>query len=164
MLDRLELADRPAELFADLGVLRGSVGGPTSDSDSLCREQRGDDRPPGGRCQIRQQCVCSDLNAVGPYVRDRVQWVHRTQDLDLQRSGLKLGGVDHRPLDPAVEGDRQHQDVGLRGTRNRPGFPADREGVAVPGGGQLRLQRIGGDGVAGRQSAQHRGTRVVRRD
>ena len=48
VLDGLELADRPAELLTDLGVLRGGVSGPPGDSDSLCREQRGDDRPPGG--------------------------------------------------------------------------------------------------------------------
>ena len=36
VLDGLELADRPAELLADLRVLRGGVGGPAREADRLC--------------------------------------------------------------------------------------------------------------------------------
>ena len=45
VLDRLELPDRAAELFADLGIRRGGVGGPAGDADGLGREQGGDDGP-----------------------------------------------------------------------------------------------------------------------
>ena len=43
VLDGLELADRPAELLADLGVLRRGVGRPPGDADRLGGQQRGGD-------------------------------------------------------------------------------------------------------------------------
>ena len=71
VLDGLELTDRPAELLADLGVLRGRVGGPACDADGLGGQQRGYQRVRGDHAQVAQHGVVADLDGVGAHMRDR---------------------------------------------------------------------------------------------
>ena len=157
VLDRLELPDRAAELFADLGIRRGGVGGPAGDADGLGREQGGDDGPARRLGQVRQQSVAADLNAARPDMGDRAQRVDRAHRFDLQ-----AGRIEHHPFDATADRDRQHQDRRLGGRGHRTGLTADDQfAVALLFGGQARLQRIGADQIPGRQLAERLGVAVV---
>ena len=123
VLDGLELADRPAELLADLGVRRGGVGGPARDADGLGGQQRRHQRTRQGPAQVAQHAVVADLDGVGAHMGQRPQRVDALNGLDLQ-----LVGVEHHPLFAAVDGDRQHQHRRLRGGGNRPHLAADDQG------------------------------------
>ena len=159
VLDGLELADRTAELLTDLGVLRGGVGGPAGQAHGFSRQQTGGDGPPGGLGHRGQQPVGTDLDAVGPHVRNRAQRVDRPQRHDLQRFG-----IEDRPLDAAFDVDRQHQHRGLRRGGHRSGLTPDHQRVALAAGGEVGFQCEGGDGLAGGEFRQHLGLRVVSGD
>ena len=73
-------------------------------------------------------------------------------------------GVEHHPLFAAVDGHRQHQHRRLRRGGNRAHLAADDQAVAVPGGGQPGVDRVGGDHLAGRQVVEQLGVGVVGRD
>ena len=160
MLDGLELADGPAELLADLRVCRRSVGGPSRDADGLRGQQRGHQCARQGPAQVAEHAIIADLDGVGAHVCQRPQRVDALDRLDLQRLG-----VEHHPLFATVDGDRQHQDRRLRRGGNRPHLAADdqasRIAFAVPRGGQSRVDRIGGDHLAGGQVVQQLGVGVV---
>ena len=159
VLDGLELADRATELFPDLGVGRGGVGGPPRNADALCREQRRDQRSGHRLRQVGQHAVVGHLDAVGAHVRDGAQRVDGGDRLDLE-----LVGVEDHPLLARFDRDRQDQYRGLRGGGYGAGFAADHQAVTVPRRGQCGADRVGGDGLAGGQTAQHGGVGIVGRD
>ena len=67
----------------------------------------------------------------------------------------------HHPLLAALDRDRQHQQRRLRGRGHGAHLAADDEPVALAGGGQPGVDRVGGDGVAGRQPVESLVLRVV---
>ena len=79
VLDRLELADRPAELVADLGVIGGGVGGPVGDAGRLGPEQ--DRGQAGDRAPVQpgQQPVRGHGDPVGADPRHRPGEVQAVQ-------------------------------------------------------------------------------------
>ena len=105
VLDGLELADRPAELLADLGVGRRGVGGPAGDADGLGGQQRRHQRPCAAAAQVAQHAVVADLDGIGAHVRDRSQRVDAPHGLDLELVGVEdhplLAAVDRPPAAPA---------------------------------------------------------------
>ena len=128
---------------------------PTASADSSVR----DDRPPGRLRQIGQHLVVGDLDGVGAHVGHRAQKVHRVHRFDFQ-----VVGVEDHPFDAAIDGDRQHQDRGLRTGGHRAGFAADDEGVVLPGRGQAGLQCAGRDELPGGQLVEQLGVGIVGRD
>ena len=161
MFDGLELSDRPAELLADLGVLRGGVGSPPGHPDGLGRQQRAHQGPGVVSAEVGQQAVGTDLDGVGPHVGGRSQRVDAFDRLDLE-----VGGIQHHPLLAALDGHRQHEDRGLRSGGNSAHLAPDDQGfvlvsTALFGGGQTGVDRVGGDGVAGSQAGQPAGLGVV---
>ena len=89
----------------------------------------------------------------------RPQRVHRPQWLDLE--GRR---VEHGPLDAAVDRDRKHQHRRLGGRRHRARLAADHQGLTLPGRREVRLDRIGGDGLARCQRGEHLRLRIMRGD
>lgn len=160
VLDGLELADRPAELLADLGVARRGVGRPARHADGFGGQQRRHQRVRGAHAQVRQDDVVADLHGVGPHVGDGPQRVQAFHRLDLE-----LVGAQHHPRLAAVDRDGQHQQRRLRGGGDRAELAADHQRTALPGGGQrAAIQAVGGDLGAGCQPGEHLGVRVVRGD
>ena len=159
VLDGLELADRTAELFADLGVRRRGVGGPARDADGLRGQQRGHQRAGQGPAQVAQHAVVADLDGVGAHMGQRSQRVDTLDGFDLQ-----LVGVEHHPLFAAVDGHRQHQHRRLRRGGNRPHLAANHQVVTLPGGRQPGVDGVGGDDIAGGEVVQQLGVGVVRGD
>lgn len=101
MLDRLELPDRPAELFADLGICRRGVGRPPRDANGFSGQQGGHQRVSGRHREVAQQGVVADVDRVGPNMRDGPQ---RIQALD--RFDLELIVAQYNPLVTAFDGHR----------------------------------------------------------
>ena len=139
----------PAELLADLGVLRRGVGGPAGDADALGGQQ-GRHQGAGERAaQVGQHAVVADLDGVGPDVRDRAQRVDAGYGFDLD-----LIGVEDEPLLAAVDRDGQHQDRRLRRGGDGAHLATDDEAPirpALPGGGQAGVDGVRGDRVTGGQ-------------
>ncbi len=156
VLDGLELADGPAELLADLGVCGGGVGTPARDADGLGGQQRRHQRPRQRPAQGAEHTVVADLDGVGAHMGQRPQRVDALDGLDLQ-----LVGVEHHPLFAAVDGHRQHQHGGLSRSGHRPHLAADDKAFTVAGGGQPRVDRVGGDHRTGSQVVEQLGVGVV---
>ena len=162
VLDGLELTDRPAELFADLGVVRGRVGGPSRDADGLGRQQRRDQRTRSDHTQVAQHGIVVDFDGVGAHMRDRPQRIDAGDRFDLE-----LVRAQHNPLFAAVDRHGQHQQRRLTRCRHRADFTADNQGFffgAMPRGGQPGVQGVRGDGRSRSKVVEHLGIRVVRRD
>ena len=92
------------------------------------------------RLRLRQHAVVADLDGVGAHMGQRPQRVDALDGFDLQ-----LVGVEHHPLLAAVDRDGQHQHRRLRRGGHGPHLAADDQAVAVPGGGQPGVDRVGGD-------------------
>ncbi len=120
VLDRLELADRPAELMAHLGVAGGGGDRPVRDAARLGPEQGRRQRADQGRWQAVQDPAGRHGQPGGPHPAGRagqVQAVHRRD--------LQVGGV-HRHPDPLLAaGHRQDEQPGLARAQHRPAAAVD---------------------------------------
>ncbi len=159
VLDGLELADRPAELLADLRVGGRGVGGPARDADALGGQQGGHQRAGVTAAEVGQHAVVADLDGVGADMGQGPQRVNALDGFDLQ-----LVGVEHHPLLAAVDRHRKHQHRRLRGGRDGPHLAADDQAVTVPGGGQPGVDGVCGDDAARGEVVEQLGLGVVRGD
>jgi hypothetical protein len=125
VLDRLELADRPAELMADLRVLRGGAGGPVGNPGRLGAEQ--DSRQAGDRTPVQpgQQPVRGHDRPVGADPGHRPGEVQAVQGRDLEAAG-----VDGGPHLAALGLDREDDDVSQRRAEDRTGLALDDQAAA----------------------------------
>jgi hypothetical protein len=92
VLDRLELADRPAELVPDPGVVRRRLHRPVGDAARFRREQRGGQRRDLGAGEAGQDPPGGHPELAGPDRGQRAGLVQAVQPGDGQ-----VRGVDHRP-------------------------------------------------------------------
>ena len=156
VLDGLELPDRAAELFADLGVLRGGVGGPAGDTDALGGQQRRHHGAGHRAAEVRQHAVVGDLDGVGADVCQRAQRVDALDGFDLD-----LVGVEDDPFLAAIDGYGQHQQRRLRGGGHGADLTPDDEAATLTGGRQPGVDGVGGDRLPGGEPLEQLVPRVV---
>ena len=122
VLDPLELADRPAELVADLRVRRRGGHRPVGDATGLGRQQgRGQgshharpqpaEHPAGGHGQV--------IHADPPGRAGEVE--------SLQRRDLDIGGIQRHPDWLVISDGRDDHQVGLARTGDRPAVAVDHQ-------------------------------------
>ena len=140
VLDRLELADGPPELVADLRVVGGGGHRPVGDAAGLGGQQdRGQRRHRAGR-QPAEDPFRGDAQLIRADPAGLAGQVEAVQLRDLH-----VGGIHHHPAAVAilpVQGGGQDQHVGQPGARDRPAGAVDhqRAGGAGAGGADARRE------------------------
>ena len=114
MLDRLELADGPAELVPDLGVIRSGLDGPVGDSARLGAEQDRCETGHSGAVEAGQDPIGGHQRGVRPQIRQRPDEVD-----GVNGRHLEIGRVEQHPHLAVGRAGRCDHKVGQRSCKHR---------------------------------------------
>ncbi len=149
VLDALELPDRPAELLAHLGVLRGGRHTPAGDARRFRAEQHRGKVEHVGTVQPVEHPIRRHGYVVRLNPGDAAYRIHARQ-----LGNGQLGRVHGDPFLAGIRRDRQHDDICDRGPEDRFGSTADHQAVVAAPPGEARRRRGAARGADGAASEQ----------
>jgi len=138
VLDRLELADRPAELVPDRGVLRGCPDRPAGHAARFRSEEGGGQAGDLGAGQAGQDPPGGHRDLVGADGGQRAGRVQAVQPGDGQ-----VRGVDHGPQLLRPGRRRQYHEVSQAAAEHRGGLAVEDQAAVGGRASQARSQRDG---------------------